>query len=127
MLGQCNSQFSHVSSFINQEHQARDQAWGNFRTLALEEFGGVKGIFNTLNGNICRIAVQPPRMANPEQVEENRIANGANGDVGDAHSAAVFTNRQGPANLHKNLRTIGDVWQEWWPAWHWRQQAGSVI
>ncbi|CAB9520169.1 unknown protein [Seminavis robusta] len=67
------AQHNQLQQLIAQEGRTRDSSAAALRGW-LETWLGAE--LTKLNGNICRIAVQPPRMATPDQVDGNLFRNG---------------------------------------------------
>ncbi|CAB9511702.1 expressed unknown protein [Seminavis robusta] len=112
------AQHNQLQQLIAQEGRTRDSSAAALRGW-LETWLGAE--LTKLNGNICRIAVQPPRMATPDQVDGNLFRNGLtvertrrNGQTSLRYRQAVATTPADsrPAKLAK-YRTVGSAWQEW--------------
>ncbi|CAB9515535.1 hypothetical protein SEMRO_722_G192800.1 [Seminavis robusta] len=109
--------YNQLQQLIAQEGRTRDSSAAALRGW-LETWLGAE--LRKLNGNICRIAVQPPRMATPGQVDANLFRNGLtvertrrNGQTSLRYRSAVATPADSrPAKLSK-YRNIGPAWTEW--------------
>ncbi|CAB9528583.1 unknown protein [Seminavis robusta] len=110
------AQHNQLQQLIAQEGTTRDSTAAALRGW-LETW---RGELTKLNGNICRIAVQPLRMATPDQVDANLFRNGLtverthwNGQTFLRFRRVVAAPADSrPANLAK-YRTVGSAWEEW--------------
>ncbi|CAB9499530.1 unknown protein [Seminavis robusta] len=106
------AQHNQLQQLIAQEGRTRDSSAAALRGW-LETWLGAE--LTKLNGNICRIAVQPPRMATPDQVDGLTVERTRrNGQTSLRYRQAVATTPADsrPAKLAK-YRTVGSAWQEW--------------